>query len=206
MAGSLLAEPVLAQESDGEGLYQQCIACHQLGPDADNLVGPHLNDLIGRQAAGLDGYLYSPAMDAAGADGLVWTTETLDAFLTDPSGTVPRTSMGYGGMADPQERATLIAFLTSQSANVGFAVDAEILALKGDPAYGEYLSGDCTACHARDAGEGIPAITGRSRDAFVTVMQAYKQGAITHPVMTMMASRLSNEEIAALAAYFENAE
>jgi cytochrome c len=37
-------------------------------------------------------------------------------------------------------------------------------------------------------------------------MQSYKQKVREHPVMQMMAGRLSDEEIAALAAYFETLE
>nr|WP_249219023.1 c-type cytochrome [Loktanella sp. SALINAS62] len=210
MTGTLLAGPVGAQGGDGQALYRECIACHQIGPDSENSVGPHLNDLIGRLAAGVEGYPYSKAMSAAGAAGMVWTKDTLDAFLTNPMDMLPHTSMGYRGMPDPQDRATLIAFLATgpddATAEATFNVAPEILALQGDLAYGEYLSGDCTACHARGTDDGIPSISGLSRDAFVTLMQAYKQGAVTHPVMTMMAGRLSNEEIAALAAYFESVD
>ena len=84
-----------------------------------------------------------------------------------------------------------------------FEVAPEILALEGDPEYGEYLSGDCKTCHREDGDyEGIPAIIGWESEDFVTAMHAYKTNNREHPVMQMMAGRLSNEEIAALAAYF----
>ena len=86
-------------------------------------------------------------------------------------------------------------------------LDPAILALVGDPEYGEYLSGECTTCHQADgADRGIPSITGWPRDDFVVAMHAYKTRARPHPVMQMMAGRLSNEEIAALAAYFEGVQ
>jgi cytochrome c len=81
--------------------------------------------------------------------------------------------------------------------------DPDILALDGDPAYGEYLSGECTTCHqASGEDAGIPSITGWPEEAFVLTMHAYKSGDRIHPVMQMVAERLGNEEIAALAAYF----
>jgi cytochrome c len=40
----------------------------------------------------------------------------------------------------------------------------------------------------------------------VIAMHAYKQKIRSHPVMQMMAGRLSDEEIAALAAYFSDLE
>ena len=84
-----------------------------------------------------------------------------------------------------------------------FEVAPEILALEGDPEYGEYLAGDCKTCHREDGDyEGIPAIIGWEPEDFVTAMHAYKTKNREHPVMQMMAGRLSNEEIAGLAAYF----
>jgi len=86
-------------------------------------------------------------------------------------------------------------------------VAPEVLAIVGDPAYGEYLSGECTACHQTSgAASGIPSITNWPTEDFVVAMHAYKDGVRSHPVMQMMAGRLSNEEIASLAAYFEAVE
>lgn len=93
--------------------------------------------------------------------------------------------------------ASLIALVCSQaSADAG-----------GDPEYGEYLSGECTSCHQTSGeGDGIPSITNWPAEKFVTAMHAYKDGIRAHPVMQMIARRLSNEEIAALAAYFAGIE
>ena len=85
-----------------------------------------------------------------------------------------------------------------------FDVSEEILAIVGDAEYGEYLAGDCKGCHQADGSyDGIPSITGWDSESFVWAMQSYKQKARKHPVMQMLAGRLSDEEIAALAAYFE---
>mgnify|MGYP000020560506 CR=1 FL=1 len=82
-------------------------------------------------------------------------------------------------------------------------VQPEILALKGDLEYGAYLSSECTTCHQADGDDaGIPSITGWAEEDFVVAMHAYKVKHRVHPVMQMMAGRLSDEEIAALAAYF----
>ena len=198
----------------GEKLYRQCAACHMIGKDAANRVGPQLNDIVGRAAGTVEGARYSPALLEAGADGLVWTPETLDAYIADPRGYIRGSRMSYRGMPDADDRLDLIAFLQSFTSDAqdaattaGFAVAAEILAITGDFAYGEYLSSECTACHqASGADSGIPSITGWAEPDFVTAMHAYKEAAREHPVMQMMASRLSNEEIAALAAYFKAVE
>lgn len=105
--------------------------------------------------------------------------------------------------------ATSTALLIALSA-VALAdpdVDPAILAIDGDVDYGAYLSSECTTCHQADgADEGMPSITGWPREAFVVVMHAYKAKARENPVMQMLAGRLSNEEIAALAVYFEGVE
>ncbi|WP_264210033.1 c-type cytochrome [Leisingera thetidis] len=79
----------------------------------------------------------------------------------------------------------------------------EVLAIQGDRDFGAYLSGACTGCHQISGSQdGIPAIVGWPDEDFVIAMHAYKRKIRPHPVMQMMAGRLSDEEIAALAAYF----
>ncbi|MFP4043501.1 MAG: c-type cytochrome, partial [Rhodosalinus sp.] len=134
----------------------------------------------------------------------------------NPRALVSRTRMAYRGMEDAGDRADLLAYLRDFSASPADIPEAEptaiarevdlppeVLAISGDAAYGEYLSAECTTCHRRDgASDGIPSITNWPEDYFVIAMHAYKQKIRPHPVMQMMAARLSDEEIAALAAYF----
>jgi cytochrome c len=73
----------------------------------------------------------------------------------------------------------------------------------GDPVYGEYLSAECSACHILDGTDnGIPSITFWPPDDFMAVLQAYKSKLRPGPIMQMIAGRLSDDEIAALAAYY----
>ena len=205
---------------NGERLFNQCSGCHQVGKGAVDRIGPHLNNIFDRSAGAAEGYRYSDALARAAAGGLTWNYETLDNFIENPRSIVSRTRMSFRGLPDQQDRDDLLAYLRQFSASpenipeaaptaasVDHEVAPEILAIVGDPAYGEYLSGECTSCHqASGAGDGIPSITNWPRDDFVTAMQAYKVGVRNHPVMQMMAGRLSDEEIAALAAYFESIE
>ena len=86
-------------------------------------------------------------------------------------------------------------------------LDHEILSLQGDRDYGAYLSSECTTCHQAEGGNaGIPSIVYWPKEDFVTALHAYKSKQRKHPVMQMIAGRLSNEEIAALAAYFADPE
>jgi cytochrome c len=126
--------------------------------------------------------------------------------------------MSFPGLSDPQDRADVLAYLRGFSDKPSDLPEAEptarvtdhdldpaILALKGDPEYGEYLSSECLTCHQADgSAEGIPSITRWPEEDFVVAMHAYKRKLRPHPVMQMMAGRLSDEEIAALAAYFKD--
>ena len=208
-----------ADAERGRTLFNQCKRCHQAGSGAEHRIGPHLNDLFGRAAGSLVNFRYSPAMKAAGAGGLVWTGITLDAFLSDPRALVPRSRMSFAGIAEKGDRADLLAWLRGFAGKgtglppaeptataEEYGLDPQLLAIESDPEYGAYLAGECTTCHRTDgSGEGIPSITGWPFDDFVITLQAYKRGKRAHPAMQLIAGRLSDEEIAALAAHFRDA-
>ncbi len=214
----LAAAEAIGDAQRGADLFQkQCYACHRIGPEAENRVGPRLTGLFGRRAGSVDGFTYSKSMARMGADGLTWTLETLDAYIENPKALISGTRMNYRGLKDDQARADLMAFLRSYSdkprdipeaeptaRKTDHDLDPAILAIQGDPEYGAYLSSECTTCHQRDGtDQGIPSITNWPAEDFVVAMHAYKRKLRPHPVMQMMAGRLSDDEIAALAAYFE---
>lgn len=215
-AGSSFAQDV----DKGAKVFKKCKACHQVGEDAKNRVGPHLNGIYGQKAGAAEGFKYSKSMTRMGADGLVWTAETLDAFLENPKSLVSGTKMSFRGLKKEQDRLDVLAYLRAFSddpANIPEAeptaegtdhsVDPAILAIQGDPDYGEYLSGECTTCHQTNGGDdGIPSITQWPAEDFVVALHAYRNKLRPHPAMQMIAGRLSDEEIAALAAYFEKLE
>ena len=83
------------------------------------------------------------------------------------------------------------------------AMVSGVAAAEGDPAYGEYLSGECVTCHRLDGEmEGIPAIIGWDDDLFIEAMRAYQSGARKNEAMANVAKPLGDEELQALAAYF----
>lgn len=218
-AGTARSEAIGDAEA-GADVFEMCSGCHEIGKGAQDAIGPHLNGLFGRPAAAHDGFAYSASMKRAGVDGLVWDWTRLDAYIANPRALVSKTRMSFDGLEDPEERADLLAYLRRFSDNpsnipeaaptargTDHSVAPEILALQGDPEYGEYLSSECVSCHQLDgSAEGIPSITQWPEDDFVVAMHAYKAKLRSHPVMQMMAGRLSNEEIAALASYFGTLE
>ncbi len=86
----------------GEKVFKRCKACHQIGVDAKNKVGPTLNGVIGRPAGVVVGFKYGKGIETArgeigddadgdgyldkpeGFEGLVWTEEALLGYLENP--------------------------------------------------------------------------------------------------------------------------
>lgn len=107
MLAAWMGAPALAAPDAvrGEQVYARCQACHALATDR---VGPHHCGLFGRLAGSVPGFGYSEAMKKSR---IVWNDATLDRFLAAPLAVVPGSSMTYAGIADPAERANLIAYL-----------------------------------------------------------------------------------------------
>jgi cytochrome c2 len=110
--------PAAAQEGDpneGAEVFKKCRACHDIGPDAKNKVGPMLNDVVGRKAGTIEGFTYSEANKTAGGKGLVWTEDVLFKYLENPLSFMQGTKMAFAGLKDPQDRKDLIAFLKTHT-------------------------------------------------------------------------------------------
>ncbi len=88
------------------------------------------------------------------------------------------------------------------------AAAAETAATRAaDIELGRYLSSECVTCHgAAKAHDTIPNIYGISETTFAEVVKAYRDKSLANPVMQNIAGRLSDDDIAALAAYFATAE
>ncbi|HET6264681.1 MAG TPA: c-type cytochrome [Usitatibacter sp.] len=69
------------------------------------------------------------------------------------------------------------------------------------------LAANCGACHGTAgrpaAGSSVPALAGRTAADIVQVMGQFKSGARPATVMHQIAKGYSDDEIAAIAAYFE---
>jgi cytochrome c len=98
-----------ADPAAGEAVFRKCAACHKL--DGANAVGPHLDGVVGRPVASVEGFAYSDAMVAHGGD---WTPEEIFHFLTNPKKDIPGTKMSFAGLPKPEDRADVIAYLEQQ--------------------------------------------------------------------------------------------
>lgn len=106
------AEPELDAElvAAGEKVFGKCKACHQVGENAKNRVGPVLNGIVGADIAAIEGFKYSKVL--AEMDG-TWTEDALAAFLEKPRAFAKGTKMSFAGLRKPEEVAAVTEYLKS---------------------------------------------------------------------------------------------
>ena len=107
-AALLLHAPIAFADGDparGEKVYERCEGCHSIERDR---IGPRHQGVVGRKAASIPGFAYSPAMKGSG---LTWDEATLDKYLTAPMQVVPGTKMTFAGLKDEAQRKEVIAYL-----------------------------------------------------------------------------------------------
>ena len=109
--GVASAEPDARLVAQGQRQFLRCASCHAVEVGAPARIGPNLHGVVGRKAGSLAGFGYSPAMKA---QDFVWTPAKLDQWLTRPGAVVPGTAMAFEGLARPEDRAALIAYLSAK--------------------------------------------------------------------------------------------
>ena len=93
----------------GKKVFRKCKACHKV-KEGKNAVGPSLYNILGANAASVEGFKYSKALTDAG---IVWDVETLTTFLKKPKALVSGTKMAFGGIKKDADIENLIAYLAS---------------------------------------------------------------------------------------------
>jgi cytochrome c len=109
-AALTLATPLALAEGDAEAgkkVFRKCKACHVIDKEK-NRLGPHLIGIFGREAGSVDGFKYSKAMMESG---ITWDETTIDEYLADPKGYVPKNKMAFVGLKKENDRANVIAYL-----------------------------------------------------------------------------------------------
>jgi cytochrome c len=91
-------------------VYQaKCGGCHSLDT---NRIGPAHRGVVGRKLGSVAGFAYSPALKRLSG---VWTPARLDQWLAGPQKVAPGSKM-FLSVADPKDRASIIAYLQSAKA------------------------------------------------------------------------------------------
>jgi cytochrome c2 len=100
---------LVADARHGQELFERdCQRCHTVQAGGPNEFGPHLHGLFGRQAGTVPGYNFSAAMRASG---IVWSAQTLDAYLANPHQDIPGDKMPFAGLPTKADRDDLIGYL-----------------------------------------------------------------------------------------------
>jgi len=122
-AAAAVATPIAtllasADAARGETTFKKCTSCHTGESGGPNKVGPNLFDVVNRPIASHAGFSYSAGMKDFSKGGTEkWDYDHLSYFIEAPKKHVPGTAMGFAGIKKETERADLIAYLRTLSAN-----------------------------------------------------------------------------------------
>lgn len=92
----------------GENSFKKCLACHAVGEEAKNKVGPLLNGLESRKSGTIPGFNYSEANKNSG---ITWGKDVFVEYIKDPKAKIPGTKMIFPGIKNETEAGDLWAFL-----------------------------------------------------------------------------------------------
>lgn len=92
----------------GKRIFIRCAGCHSLSAQARPMTGPHLQAIVGRKVASVEGYTYSQALRTRN---FRWDEARLDRWLSAPQAEIAGLCLPFTGLAKPADRAALIAYL-----------------------------------------------------------------------------------------------
>ena len=108
LLASLPAPYNAADLDNGRRVFARCRSCHTVTNSGPNMTGPNLYGVFGSQVGTHEKYRYSKALTEAD---FVWDAEKLDAWLERPRDFLPGNKMSFVGIAAPQDRRDVIAWL-----------------------------------------------------------------------------------------------
>ena len=104
----------LGNVDHGKKVFKKCAACHSIAQDGGNKIGTKLWNVVFRPVGSISDYKYSKALASYGKE---WSWEELDGFLTKPSKWIKGNKMGFAGLKDAKDRASVILYLNENSEN-----------------------------------------------------------------------------------------
>jgi len=105
----------VAQDAQkGATVFNVCLACHAIGPGAQNKIGPELNGLDGRKAGTVPNFDYS---DANKSSGIVWNEATFKEYIKAPAAKIPDTKMIFPGLKNEQQVNDVWAYISQFDAD-----------------------------------------------------------------------------------------
>ena len=98
----------------GKKVFKKCAACHSINQGGKNKIGPKLWNVMFRPVGSVTDYKYSKALSGYKKD---WSWEEMNGFLIKPSTWIKGNKMGFAGLKDEKDRASVIAYLNQNSEN-----------------------------------------------------------------------------------------
>nr|WP_070959148.1 cytochrome c family protein [Hyphomonas sp. Mor2] len=112
-----LPEPYKSADYNrGKRTFKLCQSCHTLNEGGQNLVGPNLYGVFGREIGAVEGFTYSKAVQDSD---IVWTPEILADWLESPRNFLPGNKMSFAGVRKPEDRTAVIAFIMAETGYSG---------------------------------------------------------------------------------------
>ena len=103
-----------ADIAHGEKVFKKCAACHSVKKEGGNKIGPKLWNVMFRPVGSVTEYKYSKALSGYNKE---WTWEEMNGFLIKPSSWIKGNKMGFAGLKDEKDRASVILYLNENSDN-----------------------------------------------------------------------------------------
>ncbi len=100
----------------GKKAFIKCVICHSKEPNVHK-TGPSVANIWGNKAGTVEGF--SRYSDAIKNSQIVWSDETLDAWLRDPRSFIPGTLMDMRGIKNAIERQDIVAYLKQLASGGG---------------------------------------------------------------------------------------
>ena len=98
----------------GEKVFKKCAACHSVTRDGGNKIGPKLWNVMFRPVASITDYKYSKALLDYKKE---WSWAEMNGFLIKPSKWIKGNKMGFAGLKNEKDRASIILYLNENSDN-----------------------------------------------------------------------------------------
>ena len=99
----------------GKKVFKKCAACHSINEGGKNKIGPALWAVMSRKSGELKDYNYSKALLDYEK---MWNFTELNGFLLKPSTWIKGNKMGFAGLKNDKDRASVILYLNESSNNI----------------------------------------------------------------------------------------
>ena len=104
----------LGDIAHGEKIFKKCKACHSIKQGGGNKIGPKLWNVMFRAVGSITDYKYSKSLLSYEKE---WNWKEMNGFLLKPSKWIKGNKMGFAGLKDEKDRASVILYLNQNGDN-----------------------------------------------------------------------------------------